>query len=279
MAISTSFLGIRIDEMDPEEAIEQVRAEWTTGRKQRVYFVNAHCANIACRDERYRGALAQGEWTLADGSGVLSGARLLGLPIRHNLNGTDLGPKLCARAAQEGRTVFLLGGKPGVAELAATQLLIRCPGLQIVGIQHGFFSAEEEAAVIAQINTARPDLLFVALGVPRQELWITRHWAELDVGTALAVGALFDFLAERFKRAPVWMRQVGLEWIFRLMQEPGRLWKRYLLGNLAFEGRVLLTALNPAKRRAGQQVVQRPVPMSRAAAALSEPALAGNTSE
>src|SRR5579885_3621952 len=184
MAISTSFLGIRIDEMEPDEAIEQVRAEWATGRKQRVYFVNAHCANIACRDERYQEALAQAELVLADGSGVLSGARLLGLPIRHNLNGTDLGPKLCERAAQEGRSVFLLGGEPGVAEQAAAHLLIRCPGLRLVGIQHGFFSAEEEAAVIAQINAARPDLLFVAMGVPRQELWLTRHWEKLDVGTA-----------------------------------------------------------------------------------------------
>lgn len=273
MAISTSFLGIRIDEMDTQEAIEQVRAEWTTGRKQRVYFVNAHCVNGACRDERYRQALAQGELVLADGSGVLSGARLLGLPIRHNLNGTDLGPKLCEQAAQEGRSVFLLGGEPGVAEQAAAQLVMCYPGLQIVGIQHGFFSAEEEVGVIAQINAARPDLLFVAMGVPRQELWITQHWAELDVGTALAVGALFDFLAERFKRAPAWIRRLGLEWIVRLIQEPGRLWKRYLIGNLMFERRVLLTALNPAKRRAGQQVVRRPVPVSRPVAPVSEPAL------
>lgn len=273
MAISTSLLGIRIDGMDTQEAIEQVRAEWATGRKQRVYFVNAHCANIARRDERYQAALAQGELVLADGSGVLSGARLLGLPIRHNLNGTDLGPKLCEQAAQDGRSVFLLGGKPGVAEQAAARLVTRCPGLHIVGIQHGFFSAEEEAAVIAQINRARPDLLFVALGVPRQELWITRHWAELDVGTALAVGALFDFLAERFKRAPVWVRRLGLEWIVRLIQEPGRLWRRYLIGNLVFEGRVLLTALNPTKRRAGQRVVHRPMPMSRPAALVSESAL------
>jgi N-acetylglucosaminyldiphosphoundecaprenol N-acetyl-beta-D-mannosaminyltransferase len=279
MAISTTFLGIRIDEMEPDEAIEQVRAEWATGRKQRVYFVNAHCANIACRDERYQEALAQAELVLADGSGVLSGARLLGLPIKHNLNGTDLGPKLCARAAQEGRSVFLLGGEPGVAEQAAAQLLIRCPGLHIVGIQHGFFSAEEEAAVIAHINAARPDLLFVAMGVPRQELWITRHWEKLDVGTALAVGALFDFLAERFKRAPVWMRRLGVEWVFRLIQEPGRLWRRYLIGNLTFESRALLAALNPAKRRAGQQVVCRPVPMSRPVAPLSEPALSTNTRE
>lgn len=278
MVISTSFLGIRLDEMDTQEAIEQVRAEWATGRKQRVYFVNAHCANIACRDERYQQALAQGELVLADGSGVLSGARLLGLPIRHNLNGTDLGPKLCERAAQEGRSVFLLGGVPGVAEQAAAQLVIRYPGLQIVGIQHGFFPAEEEAAVIAHINAARPDLLFVALGVPRQELWITRHWAELDVGTALAVGALFDFLAERFKRAPLWVRRLGLEWTVRLIQEPGRLWKRYLIGNLKFESRVLLTALNPAKRRAGQQSVCRPTPMSRPVVPLSEPALTANTS-
>lgn len=275
MTISTSFLGIRIDEMESQEAIDTISAAWATGHKQRVSFVNAHCVNIASRDAQYRQALAESELVLADGSGVLTGARLLGAPLKHNLNGTDLGPRLCARAAREGRSVFLLGGQPGVAEQAAARLVSLSPGLRIAGIHPGFFKPEDEAAILAQINAARPDMLLVALGVPRQELWIAQHWEQLDVGAALAVGALFDFLAERFKRAPAWMRRLGIEWTFRLIQEPGRLWKRYLIGNLTFECRVLLAAMNPASRRAARQSINRPAPIARPVVPAQEPALSG----
>jgi N-acetylglucosaminyldiphosphoundecaprenol N-acetyl-beta-D-mannosaminyltransferase len=279
MAISTSFLGIRIDEMDAQEAIDAISAQWAMGRKQRVFFVNAHCVNVASRDTQYRRVLAESELVLADGSGVLSGARLLGVPLTHNLNGTDLGPRLCARAAQEGRSVFLLGALPGVAEQAAARLTSLAPGLRIAGIHPGYFKPEDEEEILAQINAARPDILLVALGVPRQELWIAQHWEQLDVGTALAVGALFDFLAQRFKRAPAWMRRLGIEWTFRLIQEPGRLWKRYLLGNLAFECRVLLAAINPAHRRAARQTISRPAPSIRAASTVQEPALSGSAGD
>ncbi len=280
MAVSASFLGIRIDEMHPQEALERISAGLGSGQKQRVYFVNAHCVNMAFRHREYWEALAQGELVLADGSGVLLGSRLLGLPIRHNLNGTDLVPRLCAQAAQRRLTVFLLGAEPGVADLAAARLMNAYPGLRVVGVQHGFFGPEEEAGVIVRINAARPDILLVAMGVPRQEVWITRHWERLDVGAAFAVGALFDFIAERFKRAPGWMRRLGIEWVFRLIQEPGRLWQRYLLGNLVFLARVACAALNPRARHAAQQALTRPLPAVRPGpvAEKPEPDLAASAS-
>jgi N-acetylglucosaminyldiphosphoundecaprenol N-acetyl-beta-D-mannosaminyltransferase len=266
MAISTAFLGIRIDEMAPQEALGAICAQIEAGQKQRIFFVNAHCVNIAFQDASYLRVLKQSEWVLADGSGVLWGAKLLGLPIRHNLNGTDLVPQLCGEAAARGLTVFLLGGLPGVAEQAAARLQHTCPSLRIVGIRHGFFRPEEEPALLAEINAAHPDLLIVAMGVPRQERWITEHWEALDVGAALAVGALFDFLAQRFKRAPRWMRKLGIEWTFRFIQEPRRLAKRYVVGNGVFLGRVLLAALSQNKRRALQQPLLRPAPGARAMA-------------
>jgi N-acetylglucosaminyldiphosphoundecaprenol N-acetyl-beta-D-mannosaminyltransferase len=275
MPISTTFLGIRIDEMTPQAAIEAICAEIKAGHKQRVFFVNAHCVNMAFQDAAYRRVLRRGEWVLADGSGVLWGAKLLGLPIRHNLNGTDLVPQLCGEAAERGLSVFLLGGLPGVAEQAAARLKQRYPGLRVVGIRHGFFRPEEEPALLSEINAARPDLLIVAMGVPRQERWIAEQWDDLDVGAALAVGALFDFLAQRFKRAPRWMRRLGIEWVFRFIQEPRRLAKRYVVGNVVFLSRVLLAALSPARRRAMQQPLPRPAPLARVSAALAqEPLLA-----
>jgi N-acetylglucosaminyldiphosphoundecaprenol N-acetyl-beta-D-mannosaminyltransferase len=273
MAISTAFLGIRIDEMAPQEALGAICAQIEAGQKQRIFFVNAHCVNIAFQDARYLRVLKQSEWVLADGSGVLWGAKLLGLPIRHNLNGTDLVPQLCAEAAARGLTVFLLGGLPGIAEQAAARLQRASPSLRIVGVRHGFFQPEEEPALLAEINAARPDVLIVAMGVPRQERWVTEHWETLDVGAALAVGALFDFLAQRFKRAPRWMRKLGIEWTFRFIQEPRRLAKRYVVGNGVFLGRVLLAALSQNKRRALQQPLPRPAPLARLAAPMQEPLL------
>ncbi len=274
MSISTAFLGIRIDEMTPQEAIGAICAQIEAGQKQRVFFVNAHCVNTAFQDATYRQVLGQSEWVLADGSGVLWGAKLLGLPIRHNLNGTDLVPQLCGVAAERGLSVFLLGGLPGVAEQAAARLQCLYPALRVVGIRHGFFQPAEEPALLAEINAARPDLLIVAMGVPRQERWIAEHWAALDVGAALAVGALFDFLAQRFKRAPRWMRKLGIEWVFRFLQEPRRLAKRYFVGNVVFLGRVLVAALSLTKRHAMQQPQPRPVPAARLAASAPEPLLA-----
>ena len=240
MAERLSLLGVSIDEMTPPEAVARIRAYWhTPGRARRVFFVNAHCLNVAASDHDYRDALAMAELVLADGSGVLLAAKLLQTPITHNLNGTDLGPTLCEAVAADGGSVFLLGARPGVAEQSAARLLARYPRLRIAGIQHGYFDPANSAEVVAQINAARPDMLLVALGVPLQELWITQHAAELNVPVCLAVGALFDFLSESVARAPWLLRRLGIEWLYRLYQEPRRLWRRYLLGNVRFVARVL----------------------------------------
>ena len=238
MAARVSFLGLGVDAMTQSEATDMVRGYWQAGEKARIFFVNAHCINTAASNQEYRDALAMSEQVLADGSGVLMGSKLLRVPIKHNLNGTDLVPRLCAIAAEEGRSVFLLGAHPGVACLAARKLRERHPNLRIVGVQHGYFPPEETDAVIARINAAKPDMLLVAFGVPSQEVWVTRHFAELDAGVTLAVGALFDFMSDTVPRAPRLFRRVGMEWFYRLCREPRRLWRRYLIGNVTFLSRV-----------------------------------------
>jgi N-acetylglucosaminyldiphosphoundecaprenol N-acetyl-beta-D-mannosaminyltransferase len=239
MATQVRLMGNRVDTFTPEEALDHLVSRLEERSRARVYFINAHCLNVANSDASYRQALAQAELVLADGSGVLIGSRMLGIPVRHNLNGTDLVPRLLDRVASQRRRVFLLGGKPGVAAAAAAVLQRRYPGLDVVGVEHGYLSTDREELVLDRIRALKPDVLLVAMGVPRQELWLNEHWDELSPTLGIAVGALFDFLSGRFRRAPGWMRVLGIEWCFRLMLEPRRLWRRYLLGNTAFMIRVI----------------------------------------
>jgi N-acetylglucosaminyldiphosphoundecaprenol N-acetyl-beta-D-mannosaminyltransferase len=234
MTLTVDFLGTRIDCFTPEAAVEELASRIREHQKTRVYFVNANCLNIARGDETYRDCLKRGELVLPDGSGVLLACRLLGIPIRHNLNGTDLVPKLLARAAVERRTVFLLGGRPGVAAAAAIRLAERMPDLRVVGHANGYLRPDQEQMLIRQISELEPDILLVGKGVPVQELWLDRNWEQLNVGVGLAVGALLDFVAGIFPRAPRWMRASGIEWCWRLAHEPRRLGRRYLIGNATF---------------------------------------------
>ena len=262
MSVRASLLGISVDEMTSAEAVETIRGIWRRGAKSRVFFVNAHCFNTAAMSVAYRESLREAEFVLPDGSGVLMASRLLHVPIQHNLNGTDLTPMLCRAAAQDGRSIFLLGARPGIAEKVGERLQKRFPALRIVGMRHGYFKPEQSAEVVAEINAARPDMLLVAMGVPMQELWITDHFAELDVPVCLAVGALFDFLSNSVPRAPRLLRKLGVEWLYRLYREPRRLWKRYLLGNATFLSRVFASRMGMRPKTARPAMGTYVVPAS-----------------
>ncbi|MES1941382.1 WecB/TagA/CpsF family glycosyl transferase [Salinisphaera sp. T5B8] len=197
-------------------------------------ILNAHCVNVAARNRAYRQRLAESDLLLPDGSGMRIAAHMAGKQFGDNLNGTDLFPALCERAAKQGLAIYLLGGSPGTAERAAAEMQRRYPGLIVAGTQHGYFSEAEQDQVIARINRARPALLFVGFGVPLQEEWIASHRDALDVPVKLGVGGLFDYYAGNVVRAPQLVRKVGCEWAWRLAQEPRRLAKRYLWGNFAF---------------------------------------------
>jgi exopolysaccharide biosynthesis WecB/TagA/CpsF family protein len=215
------------------EIIRRTRADQQTT----VNFLNAHCVNIAAGDAAYRSILESTDMLLPDGSGMRLAARLGGQAITGNLNGTDLFPELCALAAQQDLGIYLLGGEPGVATRAAAAMAERYPGLRVAGARDGFFTDDNSRAVVDQINASGADLLFVGLGVPRQEKWIAEFREHLRPSTVLGVGGLFDYYSGRIARAPVAMRKLGCEWIWRLMKEPRRLMARYLVGNLLFVGR------------------------------------------
>jgi N-acetylglucosaminyldiphosphoundecaprenol N-acetyl-beta-D-mannosaminyltransferase len=222
------------------EALDWIEARVQTQQKALLAFVNPDCLNTAYTNNAYLHILQTADRVLPDGIGLNIGCRLLNQSLLANVNGTDLFPRLCERAAAGGYSLFLLGGLPGVAELAAEAMRQRYPGLNIAGVRDGFFSSEQESQIIQTINDSGAAILLAGFGVPKQEFWLARHFENLQPRVSLGVGGLFDYYSGRIPRAPVWMREIGMEWSWRLIQEPGRMWKRYIIGNPLFLYRVWL---------------------------------------
>jgi len=250
-----TVLGIPVDNLSMSAAVAAIVARLDRPRPSQVCFLNADCVNLSHRDRPYLEVLRAADLVLADGIGLKIAARAAGIRLRDNVNGTDLFPRLCQSLSDTGKSLFLLGAKPGVADAVCDWVARRHPGVAIAGCRHGYFSPAEEPMVVDEIAQSGADLLLVAFGSPRQDLWIHRHLGLLGVKVAMGVGGLFDFYSGRIPRAPVWMRKAGLEWLFRLTREPGRLWKRYLLGNPRFLARV---AFDRAARTAASVAARTP---------------------
>jgi exopolysaccharide biosynthesis WecB/TagA/CpsF family protein len=244
-------LGVEIDRLRGDEVIREVRERVARRERLTVMYANAHTLNIAAADERLRSVLNESDLVLNDGSGVGMAARLRGLPFHENLNGSDFNLRLLRTAAAEGWRVFLLGGRPGVAEWAAASIRAELPSLDVAGARHGF--ARDPAGDAAAVRASGADILLVALGNPRQELWLADRFAESGALLGVGVGAFLDFQAGVVPRAPRWMNRLGIEWTHRLAREPGRLWRRYLLGNPLFLYRVL-SELTSRRRDSGLTV-------------------------
>ena len=249
---TVTLFGLEVANTTMATALDWLSERLDLGERTRVAFLNAHCVNLAAKQPEYRQALAEADAILPDGSGVALAARLKRTPLAANLNGTDLVPALCRRLAASGRSVFLLGGRPGIAEGAAQALVEACPGLRVAGTRHGYFAPEEEDRVVAEVGASGADVVLVAFGVPAQDTWLHRVRPRLSAPLTLGVGGLFDFLSGRIPRAPASLRRLGLEWTYRLYQEPRRMWRRYILGNPAFAARAVFDArpdLAPLGRR------------------------------
>ena len=229
-----SLFDIAIDNVTLEQAVETIVERLDGDTATQVSFVNADCVNIACRNREYLAALQQSDLVFADGIGVRVAGEILGQPVRDNVNGTDLFPLLAKALEYTGKRIYLLGGQPGVAEGVAKWLAANYPGVEVAGFHHGYFTSDKEAEVIEEIRTSGADLVLVAFGAPRQELWVRRNLAKLGAKVVIGVGGLLDFFSGRIARAPRWVRKLGMEWGYRLLQEPKRLWRRYLIGNVVF---------------------------------------------
>ncbi len=205
--------------------------------------VNAHCLNLCYGDPALRGLFHRADVVFCDGAGVVLAARILGRRLPPRITYADWIEDLAALAAAENYSLFFLGARPGVAAEAAENLRRRHPALKVVGVRDGDFDAEtggpENEAILAEIRSANPDILLVGLGMPLQERWLMANLHRLDVGVALTGGAVFDYASGRLRRGPRLLTDNGLEWLARLLVEPHRLWRRYLLGNPLFLARVL----------------------------------------
>jgi N-acetylglucosaminyldiphosphoundecaprenol N-acetyl-beta-D-mannosaminyltransferase len=229
-----NFLGLPLAVVDRGELIGEIAAaigRGGTGPPFTIFYLNAQGVVHSRHDAEYRNSMREAGLVYADGMGVVLGARFLGIPVPEKLTTTDLFPAVCARAARDGWKVFILGAKQGVAAEAAGKLLAANPGLKVVGTRDGYWEPGEEGAVVAGICSASPDILVVCLGLPRQEAWIASNsLALMGVPVVMTGGGLLDFLSGRTPRGPRWMTGHGLEWFARLLVEPRRLWRRYLLG-------------------------------------------------
>ncbi|QSH41979.1 WecB/TagA/CpsF family glycosyltransferase [Lentisphaerota bacterium ZTH] len=230
-----TIMGVTFRNITMQEVIDLFIKDIVAGSRKKVFFVNPDCFNKTVKNKYYYEILRRGDYVLPDGIGVLLACKFNGTPLRENVNGTDMLPFLCRVAVENSFSIYLLGARPGVAEAMGGRLKKTYPGLKICGSHHGFIdSSEERGIVINEINAAGPDILLVAMGAPAQEIWIDRFASELNAKVIIGVGGLFDFYSGNMQRAPRWMREIGLEWLFRLLQEPRRMFLRYILGNPLF---------------------------------------------
>ena len=229
-----SLFGLPISNIDQDQVIKWIDERICENKKAIVNFVNAHCCNMASRNTAYKRALLRSDLLLPDGSGIAIAMKFRNERLVQNLNGTDLLPLILRYLGENKLSVYLLGGKPNVATEAGETFKALAPGLQIAGCRHGFFSAEEHDEIVEEINASGAQVLLVGLGVPNQELWLERSRERLTTTLSFGVGGLFDYYANRIPRAPRLMRKTGVEWIWRLMMEPKRMWRRYILGNPLF---------------------------------------------
>ncbi len=231
-----SFLGVTVNLLTMQETEDYVVAAIRERRFiQHVAMNVAKLVNLR-HDAELQADVLGADLVSIDGMGILIGARMLGVHAPERVAGVDLMENLLARCAQDGFRPYLLGARADVLELAVQELARRHPTLRLAGTHHGYFTTDEEPDIIAEIRAARPDCLFVGMPTPRKERFMARHRAALAVPFIMGVGGGLDVLAGHVRRAPVAWQQSGFEWLYRTLQEPRRMWRRYLTTNLAYAG-------------------------------------------
>ncbi|ELC8443047.1 WecB/TagA/CpsF family glycosyltransferase [Clostridium perfringens] len=228
-----NFLNTKVDNLTMDEALEKV--EKLILDKKASYVVTPNVDHIVKleTDKEFQAVYNNADLILTDGMPLIWISKIKGTPIKEKISGSDFFPKLCERAAEKGYSLFLLGAAEGVADKAAENLKERYEGLNVVGTyspSYGFEKKQDEIEkIIKMVNKAKPDILAVGLGAPKQEKFLYKYRDELNVPISLAIGASIDFEAGNVKRAPRWMQKSGLEWFYRLCKEPKRMFKRYII--------------------------------------------------
>lgn len=216
-----------------ESVLARIEGFIAEGIPRYVVTADASMVVLARQDPDLARIVENADLVTPDGAGILWASHLLKTPITQKVSGVDVVAEMVRLSAEKGYRIFFFGAAPGVAEEAAANLRDQFPGAKIVGTRDGFFTAEQEPEIVAQIKAARPDVLFVAMGIPKQEKWIVRYKDEIRVPVSAGIGGSFDVYSGRVKRAPLWMQKNGLEWLHRLKSNPRKIGKVMTLPKFA----------------------------------------------
>lgn len=249
------ILGVEISLIGPDDLLGYFGRVCSDGDKAIVLNVNANCLNLACQEPWLKGYLNRADVVFVDGHGVRLAAWLLGKPLPTRITYADWMDDLASYCAAHDLRLYFLGAREGIAQEAARRLCARHPDLRVVGTHHGYFDkrreAEDNQRVVQEINKTAPDILIVGFGMPLQERWLMENWSDIEANIGLSAGGVFDYSSGRLKRPPRFLTDNGLEWLGRLVVEPRRLWRRYLVGNPLFVFRVLRQRFSGPSRPAG----------------------------
>ena len=254
------LLGVPFHDVTMQETLTYIDALIERREPSYIATANLDFAAQASADVELQRILCESELVLCDGTPLIWASRWLGAPLRERVAGSDLMPHLLAHAADKGHRLFLLGATEEVLEEAAAKCRKGYPNLIICGTfspSHAKLLDLDHSSIKSRIRDAKPDILLVAMGCPKQEKWIYMNYQELGVPVSIGIGATLDFMAGKFRRAPVWMRASGLEWVFRLLQEPKRLYNRYYLDLLFFVGSLRKQRRILQQKGSGEAIVRR----------------------
>lgn len=241
---SINILDVKVHPLAVIDLHKIIRAKITYHEKSIIANVNAHAMNLAFREKWLKDFFNNAAIVFCDGAGVRLAARILGYHIPERITYADWMWQIAEFSSKNNFTFYLLGARKGIAKKAAEQLTKRYPNIQILGVHHGYFNktvgSRENANIISKINKVKPNILVVAFGMPLQERWLYENWDKIDANIALTGGAVFDYVSGELKRGPRCLTDNGFEWLARLLIEPKRLWKRYIIGNPLFITRIIL---------------------------------------
>ncbi len=233
------LLGTRLCNCTLPEGVDFIDNAIVSSNKYKIMIRNAACINLSYENELYRKVVDDYHIRFVDGIGIYLAARILKGVRIPDLGGNPFGCAILQMCAERGHSVYLLGAKEDVIIKAAENFIERHKGLNIAGYHHGYFKTDGTEDVIRDINDCSPDLLIVCFGKPKEVFWIAENFGKLNVGVLIPLGGFLDFQSGHTKRAPKWILKLRFEWLFRLLLEPRRLWKRYILGNFSFMVKVL----------------------------------------
>lgn len=225
--MQTEIQGVLINNENIDLVSQRVEEFINRGGQHLIVTANPEIVMLSKKDEEFREILGKADIVTADGIGLIIAAKLLGKGVPQRVTGIDLINKLFLLSQEKGYRIFFLGAKVGIAEKAKTEVEKNFPGINIVGVHHGFFTDHEK--IVKQINDTQPDILLVALGMGKQEKWIWNYRRQLTCPVSIGVGGSFDIISGELQRAPRWMQKYGLEWLYRLIQEPTRFMRMMVL--------------------------------------------------